>query len=205
MKKLESTLKNMTLSLGAISLLSGALLGGIYIITKEPILAMQQQQQIEAIGKVAPTFTNNPEADKWEYTDPAGNHATVYPAYDRDTFVGAAVETNSMNGFSGEIRVMCGFEKDGTVRNYKVLSHSETPGLGSKMQQWFTDSTASRSVINKNPSTTSFYVSKDSEQHGEIDAITAATISSRAFLESIRNAHKAYQEYINQQNISTNE
>ena len=73
------------------------------------------------------------------------------------------------------------------------------------MQQWFTDSTASRSVINKNPSTTSFYVSKDSEQHGEIDAITAATISSRAFLESIRNAHKAYQEYINQQNISTNE
>lgn len=195
----------MTLSLGAITLIAGVLLGGVYIITKEPILAMQQQQQITAIGDVAPTFTNNPENDKWEYTDSIGNRYIIYPAFNDDILAGAAVETRSTNGFAGEICVMCGFEKDGTVRNFKVLSHAETPGLGSKMQQWFTDSTASRSIINKNPAKTSFYVSKDSEQHGEIDAITAATISSRAFLESIRNAHIAYQEFIKSQNISTNE
>ena len=205
MKRLESTLKNMTLSLGAITLIAGVLLGGVYIITKEPILAMQQQQQITAIGDVAPTFTNNPENDKWEYTDSIGNRYIIYPAFNDDILAGAAVETRSTNGFAGEICVMCGFEKDGTVRNFKVLSHAETPGLGSKMQQWFTDSTASRSIINKNPAKTSFYVSKDSEQHGEIDAITAATISSRASLESIRNAHIAYQEFIKSQNISTNE
>ena len=100
-----------------------------------------------------------------------------------------------MSGFSGEIKIMCGFDADGTVRNYEVLSHAETPGLGSKMATWFRDSSGSRSVIGLNMETNSMYVTKDTDKKGEIDAITAATISSRAFLEALRNAYNAYVQY----------
>ncbi len=205
MNRLESTLRNMILSLGSITLIAGGVLGGVYAITKEPIAKMQHTIQVSAIREVAPSFTNDPESEKWEYTDSTGNKYIIYPAMMNDSIVGAAVESFSMNGFSGEIRVMCGFDYDGTIRNYKILSHSETPGLGSKMQQWFSDTIDSRSIIGKNMNTNSLYVTKDTEHNGEIDAITAATISSRAFLESVRNAYKAYLEYIKAQNIGKNE
>ena len=98
-----------------------------------------------------------------------------------------------MNGFAGEIVVMCGFEADGTVKDYRVLRQAETPGLGTKMEMWFRDPAGARSVIGKNPDATSFYVTKDAG--GEIDGITAATISSRAFLETLRNAFQAYKDF----------
>ncbi len=192
MKKLASTLPNMLLSLGTITVAAGALLGWVYTVTKEPIAQQAMQQQVEAISAVAPKFDNNPETDRWE-TEVNGVPVTVYPAMMGDRLVGAAVKAASFNGFAGEIIVMCGFDADGTVRDYQVLSQAETPGLGSKMQEWFRDPTGARSVIGKNPATTSFYVSKDTG--GEIDAITAATISSRAFLEILRTAFESYRQY----------
>ncbi len=192
MKKLASTLPNMILSLGIITIASGALLGWVYSITKEPIALQAAAQQQAAIAEVAPAFDNNPEADKWE-TEINGVPFTVYPAYDDGKLVGAAVKGSSMNGFAGEITVMCGFEADGTVKYYRVLQQAETPGLGTKMEPWFRDPAGARSVIGKNPASTSFFVTKDSG--GEIDGITAATISSRAFLETMRNAYEAYRNY----------
>lgn len=194
MKKLASTMPNMILSLGTITIVAGALLGGMYSITKEPIALQAQEQQVAAIRQVAPPFDNDPEADKWT-CEIHGNEFQVYPAMRGDKLEGAAVRAVSMNGFSGEIVVMCGFDADGTVRNYEVLQMAETPGLGSKMQMWFRDPSGARSVIGKNPGSTNFYVTKDTEQKGEIDGITAATISSRAFLESMRDAYKAYCDY----------
>lgn len=192
MKKLASTLPNMLLSLGAITVAAGALLGWVYTVTKEPIAHQAMQQQVEAISAVAPPFDNNPEADRWE-TTVDGIPVTVYPAIMNGHLDGAAVKAASFNGFAGEIVVMCGFDADGTVREYQVLSQAETPGLGSKMQEWFREPAGARSVIGKNPATTSFYVSKDTG--GEIDAITAATISSRAFLETLRTAFESYRQY----------
>ena len=199
MKKLESTLPNMILSLGIITILAGAILGGAYAITKEPIEMQNKLLQQEAIAAVSPHFTNDPEQDKWTI-EIEGCDFTVYPAIDNGKLVGGAVKGASMNGFAGEITIMCGFDNDGTVRDYRVLQHAETPGLGSKMETWFRDPTASRSVIGKNPGITSFVVSKDTG--GSIDGITAATISSRAFLEIMRNAFEAYMNYKNK-NLST--
>lgn len=196
MKKLQSTLPNMVISLGLITLIAGALLGWVYDITKEPISQMTHQTQVEAIRKVAPDFTNDPEADKW-CCKKDGIVFTIYPAYMNDELVGAAVEATSTNGFSGEIRIMCGFDADGTIRNYEILSHNETPGLGSKMQTWFKDTVGRRNILGLNASTASLYVSKD---NGDVDAITAATISSRAFLEAMRNAFEAFSEYTKQHN-----
>lgn len=199
MKKLASTQPNMILSLGIITIISGSLLGWIYSVTKEPIARQAEAQQQAAIAEVAPKFTNNPEADKWETTID-GNQFTVYPAFDNGKLVGGAVKGSSMNGFAGEIIVMCGFEADGTVKDYRVLKQAETPGLGTKMEDWFRDPTDARSVIGKNPEKISFHVTKDTG--GEIDGITAATISSRAFLETMRNAYEAYRNYETQESAS---
>ena len=194
MKRLASTLPNMLISLGIITIGAGALLGLMYDVTKEPIELQAQQQQQAAIREVAPEYDNNPEADKWE-TDINGNPFTVYPAMMNGKLAGAAVRGVSMNGFSGEIVVMAGFEADGTLRDYRVLSQAETPGLGAKMETWFRDPVGGRSVLGKNPASYSFYVTKDAADHGQVDAITAATISSRAFLEALRGAYEAYKNY----------
>lgn len=197
MKRLESTLPNMVLSLTIITAVAGAILGLIYNATKEPIALQQAEQQVAAIRAVAPPFDNDPEADKWVW-EHDGQQFTVYPAMEKGRLAGCAVRAVSMNGFAGEIVVMCGFDADGTVRDYQVLQQAETPGLGTRMQEWFRDPTGARSVIGKNPAQTSFYVVKDTDHHGAIEGITAATISSRAFLEAMRGAFEAYQAYKSQ-------
>lgn len=194
MKKLKSTLPNMVLSLGIVTAGAGAILGAVYQATKEPIERQQAEQQVMAIRQVAPPFDNDPEAES-AVIHIDGLPFTVYPARENGTLTGAAVKGSSMNGFAGEIVVMCGFNADGTVRDYRVLSQAETPGLGSKMEMWFRDPKGARSVLGKNPEQTPFYVTKDAANSGQIDGITAATISSRAFLETLRNAFEAYKTY----------
>lgn len=188
MKKLASTLPNMLLALGVITAGAGAVLGAMYQVTKEPIEQQARNAQIAAIKEVAPPFDNNPEEDAVKVTVD-GHECTVYPAKQGGKLVGAAVKASTMQGFGGEIEVMAGFKADGTINDYRVLRQAETPGLGTKMEDWFRDPTAARSVIGKNPAICNFTVSKDG---GDIDAITAATISSRAFLGVMKSAYNAY-------------
>lgn len=197
MKKLKSTLPNMILSLGVIGIVAGGLLGGMYAITKEPIAEAEKKQLTESIAAVAPPFTNSPEDDKVTLSVD-GREFTIYPAINNGKLEGAAVLGTTMEGFSGELAVLCGFDADGTVKDFRVIRHAETPGLGAKMEDWFHDPAGARSVVGKNPAVENFRVSKDG---GDIDAITAATISSRAFLGVMRNAYQAYREYAESQGI----
>ena len=194
MKKLPSTLLNMVLSLGIITIAASALLAWVNNLTADPIDEARQKEEIEAIKSVTPSFDNNPRAEEWKWI-PENDTVPfiVYPAMEKGQFAGAAVKGYSKNGFGGEIRVMYGFSADGSVSGYQVLSHTETPGLGAKMQEWFLMDTGQRSVIGKNPATTAMYVSKDAD--GAIDGITAATITSRAFLETLRNCYSAFEAY----------
>lgn len=194
MKKLKSTLPNMLLSLGTITIIAGGLLGLVYSLTSEPIAEAAANAKIEAIAAVVPPFDNNPEEDA-QKIDIGGSEVTVFPAYQGRQLVGAAVKATSMNGFAGEIEVICGFDTDGKIRDYRVLSQAETPGLGAKMEMWFRDPVGARSVLGSNPSERSFYVVKDTEKQGSIDGITAATISSRAFLETLRAGYMAYRKF----------
>ena len=112
----------------------------------------------------------------------------IYPAKQGDNIVAYAVKASTMKGFSGFIELMVGFKLDGTIINYSVLKHAETPGLGTKMDSWFNNDNKQNQCVNgKNPKTVNMTVSKDG---GDIDAITAATISSRAFLDAIDRAYK---------------
>lgn len=180
----------MILSLGIITVVAGAALGGMYKLTKNKIAEQETQQRLDAIRQVAPRFSNNPAAQA-DTIVRDGLPFIVYPAFEDGHFTGAAVEGKTMSGFSGEIVVMCGFNVKGEVVDYRVLRHAETPGLGSKMEEWFRHPSGARSVIGKNPGIDNFSVRKDG---GDIDGITAATYSSRAFLEALRNAYLAYCE-----------
>ena len=115
-------------------------------------------------------------------------HVNVKVEEDADVeHIGAAVES-AANGFGGALTVLVGFDNEGKIIDYSLLSHAETPGLGSKAADWFKKG-AKGDITGKNPGEAPLTVSKDG---GEIDAITASTITSRAFLLAVNNAYAAY-------------
>ena len=135
MKKLESSLKNMAIVLTTVSVVAGGLLGYVNELTKEPIEQANSKALSEAIKIVVPAFDNNPAAQP-DTIEIGGNKYVVYKATKNGEFVGAAVES-SANGFGGKLTVLVGFDKNGNIIDYSLLSHSETPGLGSKANEWF--------------------------------------------------------------------
>ncbi|HHT22654.1 MAG TPA: RnfABCDGE type electron transport complex subunit G [Bacteroidales bacterium] len=189
MAQLKSNFKNMVLSLSLISAFAAVTLASVYSVTKEPIETSKIKRQQEAIYEVLPPdvqLENEPERVGLE----SGDTLLVYKANDSNNqFVAAAVETVSHNGYSGDIRLIVGFDKEGNIINYSVLEQKETPGLGTKVVDWFKTDVNDQSIIGKNPASNKLTVKKEG---GEVDAITAATISSRAFLEAVNKAYNAY-------------
>lgn len=190
MAKLESSFINMLLVLTTITIFAAFALGSVYELTKAPIAASQAAKKENAIKEVLPPF------DRLDATEEVKIEGLADPffvnrAYSGDEFIGAAVQTYSKNGFSGEIKLMVGFDNKGKLYNYAVLDQKETPGLGTKMVDWFKTAKGHQDVRGMDGATNKLTVTKDG---GEIDAITAATISSRAFLESVRFAYSAFSQ-----------
>ena len=186
MAKKESNLRNMLFALLLITLVASASLGGIYQLTKEPIAAAKLEKKNNAIKQVIPEFDNSPTSEVYKE---AVNGDTIYfyPGRKGEELVGTAVETFSMLGFSGEIKVMVGFLPDGTINDVAVLEHEETPGLGDKMER--KKSEWSLQFQGKDPGDFRLMVKKDG---GDVDAITASTISSRAFCDALAKAWEKY-------------
>ncbi|MBN1415005.1 MAG: RnfABCDGE type electron transport complex subunit G [Bacteroidales bacterium] len=178
-KKLESTLGNMILSLTLISMVMSAALTFVYLQTKGPIENAARQKEMNAIKQVLPEFDSDPVADLRLRDD-----VTIYPVKNKDVPVGYAIKTYTEKGFSGHIELMAGFMEDGSIYNVTVLQHKETPGLGTKM----TDSKFIDQFKGKDPGSFVLKVKKDG---GQVDAITAATISSRAFCDALQRAYDA--------------
>ncbi|MDD2284283.1 MAG: FMN-binding protein, partial [Paludibacter sp.] len=135
MAKLESTFRNMVLVLTSITLVAAVALGSMYNLTKEPIEASKKAKQENAIMEVLPPDVSIKGTDTIAI-EGMPEPFYVYQAYAGDEFVGVAVQTYSKNGFSGEIKVMVGFDAKGNIINYSVLEQKETPGLGTKMVDW---------------------------------------------------------------------
>ena len=181
----KDTLLNMFIAMFVISVVSGGVLGVVYNATKEPIAAAETTKKTEAIKNVLPEFNELKETMVKSAMEDA--EIPFYLAYDaNNNFIGAAVETFTNKGFSGNISLMVGILADGTVNNISVLQHAETPGLGSKMSEpSFKDQ-----FNNKNANSFNFNVKKDG---GDVDAITAATISSRAFCDAVNRAISTFE------------
>lgn len=190
MAKLKSTFRNMFLSLSLICLTVAVLLAQVNKMTEKPIEEAKAMKLQNAIREVTPEFDNDPASEAFMMPDGQGDSLLVYPAKRGDEIVGYALNSFSNNGFSGNIQIIVGFDMEHRIVNYAVLQHAETPGLGAKMSEWFKDTAKpSQSVIGRDLSKGALTVSKDG---GDVDAITASTITSRAFLEAVNRAYAAY-------------
>ena len=185
--KKPSTLINMLVALLVIAAVSGGVLGLVYGMTKDAIAEVDQKKNEAAIQAVLPlegeiTYKTDTLQYNYEGVD------LTFPcnlAYDANgAFQGAAIKT-SEGGFGGKIDMMVGFLADGTIKGTSVLSHAETPGLGANMTGKFKDQ-----FVDKNPASYRLIVTKDG---GDVDAITAATITSRAFSKAVDKAYQAFE------------
>ena len=186
----KSNLTNMVLVLGVTCLACSAILGGAYALTKEPIAAAAAEKTDKAVARVLPTFDGTLPRD---YVEAVGKTFPYYQAMDDDQTVGYAIESTVV-GFGGNLTLMVGITPDRVVYSTFVLSHSETPGLGAKctsdakfMEQW----------KGFNPAVKKLAVRKDG---GDVDAITASTITSRAYTLAVENALAAF-DVLNGQSV----
>ncbi len=184
---MKSTLMNMVAVLFGITLVASAGVGVVNMITEEPIAVAKQAAKDAALAEVLPAF----EKENTVVTELVLDElpVVVYTAVMGGETVGYAVETISKNGFGGAIRLMAGFAPDGRVLNVNVLEQAETPGLGTKMCDEGNPLLAS--FQDKNPAEMKMSVKKDG---GDVDALTAATISSRAYVDAMARAYAAYCE-----------
>ena len=180
---MESSLKNMVVVLFTITLVASAAVGGVYTITKEPIAQAKVAAVNAALQQVLPEY----EATTSQTIEVNRLPIVAHTATVADKAVGYAIESLSKNGFGGTVRLMVGFDTEGTILNINVLEQKETPGLGTKMAD--EGNPLILSFKEKRASEVNMTVKKDG---GDIDALTAATISSRAYAEAVAVAYEAF-------------
>ena len=188
MAKKESTFGNMLLTLLIVTLASSAALGFVYELTKEPINIALNAKKNLAIERVTPEFENEPSQEFYK-VPVDGDTVFFYIATNMSDTVGYAAETFSNNAFGGKLKLLVGFLPDGTIKEIAVLEHKETPGLGDKMLKSKSD--WSSQFEGKNPDNYSLKVTKDG---GDVDAITASTITSRAYCDAVQRAYNAFKK-----------
>ena len=190
MKKLESSLTNMVLVLTGVAVVMGAVLAYVNHLTEGPINAQKEKALADGIKTVmCVDELTVAKTDEVRQNDAKGKEMLfkIYQVKDaQGQDLGAAVESTT-GGFGGDLKVLVGFDPEGNILGYTLLEHAETPGLGAKADKWFQKGEKG-DIIGKNPAEP-LVVSKDG---GQVDAITASTITSRAFLLAVNNAYKAY-------------
>jgi len=187
MATIKSSFLNLLVTLAVITLVAGLSLGYVFQWTKEPIAKAQMEKQLRAIEAVVKGYDNNPVLEKFRVATPDGTDSLeFFPAKAKGELMAVAVKTKSSKGYSGEIWIMVGFNLQGEILNVVVIEHKETPGLGSKMS----DLKFLTQYLGKNPGQINLKVKKDG---GTMDAITGATISSRAFSDAVQLAYETFQ------------
>lgn len=182
---MKSTLFNMIAVLLTVAVCSAVSIGYVFERTKEPIAEAKKAKINDAIRAMVKSFDNNPLEEK---TLIGEKGVVLYPARENGNITSVAVETSSNQGFGGKIELIMGILMDGTVTGYKITQQNETPGLGSKV----TEPNFSRQFVGLNTHSDDFSLTKDG---GEIDAVTGATISSRAVVDAVKKAVEAYNKF----------
>ena len=196
MSKKASTFSNMTLTLFAITIAAGISLGYINKVTEGPIAKARLERTTNALKTVLPQFNNDPVQEVVKLkSEIVKDSIEIYPGTMDGKNVGTAIVASSENGYNGLIKIMVGFEPDGSIRNIAVLEQKETPGLGTKIK----NEKFIRQFRGKHPSSYDLRVKKDK---GDVDAITGATITTRAYGEAVQ---LAYDVLIKNQNKTETE
>ena len=196
----------MAIVLTVIAVVAGGLLAWVNNVTSGPI----EQINNQAIENGIKSVILGDRDIEFRVEEPTESDGFIFHnVYDKsDNLIGTAVESTDKNGFGGALKIMVGFDPEGVILGYEVLEHSETPGLGAQANGWFRQKSGevkeqptvttvllgapgkpgNHNIIGMNPGDDMMIVSKDG---GDVDAITASTITSKAFLRAVNAAYKA--------------
>ena len=192
---LKSNFVNMSLSLFVTCFACSAILAGVYAVTAEPIAKTNENILKTSIGKVLP---DGGEISDAKHCEVGGLPSEYYTCLIDDTPAAYAIKSTVV-GFGGPVAIMVGITVDGTIYNTSVLSHTETPGLGAKCTS---DEKFIKQWQNLKPSINGGEgkVLKVKKDGGDIDAITASTITSRAYSLAVNNAVEAFLKITKEEN-----
>ncbi len=192
MEKLKSSMANMVIVLVTAAVVTGAILAWVNHITEKPKQLVQQQSLNDDIRSVMGGKKVR-EVSVNTVTKTIGGKSYSFIVHklmiEPEKVAGWAVESSEM-GFGGKLTVLVGLRDDATILGYAIRQTAETPGLGAKAAAWFQKG-AKGDIIGKNPKDCNLTVKKDG---GDIDAITASTITSRAFLKAVSQAAEVVME-----------
>lgn len=158
-----------------------AALAGTNLLTKDKI----QEQQLQNAEKSRRIVLNTAEEFSAEkeglyYTGTAGGQT-----------VGYVFETQS-KGYGGTVKVMTGMDAEGKITGVVILSHSETPGLGANAEKPAFLDQFQQSAPENGIDVVKFQAPKE----GEIEAMTGATITSKAVADAVNAAIVLYQQEV---------
>ena len=193
MKKLGSSFFNMIIVLVTVAVVMGGLLAWINHITKDPVKMQEQKILSDGISSVmGSTDVKISSTDSvCKEIDGQKSHFVVYNIIsDEKHSIGIAVES-CVAGFGGNMKVLVGFDGNANILGYSILQSAETPGLGSKADIWF-QKKGKGCIIGKNMNVEKTLTVKN--DGGDIDAITASTITSRAFLKAVNEAYAVFKD-----------
>ncbi len=198
MAKKESNFINMVLTLFLVTTIASFTLATVYNLTAEPIALAREAKKQAAISQVVPPFER---LETKKFLPPEGGDSLEFNfAYANNLLVGIAINTWTNRGYSGRISAMVGIDPQGVIIDVVHLAHGETPGLGDKIDK--SKSTWSDQFKGFDPGTRSLKVKKD---NGDVDAITAATITSRAYCDAIQRAVDTFNEKTKSEQPQTNQ
>ena len=172
--------------LTGIALVAGAALASVNELTKDTIQQLKEKSEQDAIAQVlGGGDVKVLQTDTVSYND---CNYIVMNAGEKGVAVKAVDPLNA--SFGGGLTIMVGIDPNGVVLGYSILETHETPGLGAKANEWF-QKDQKGDIIGRNLCEKELIVSKDG---GDVDAITASTITSRAFLRAVNAANQAYHQ-----------
>ena len=176
----------LVIVLTCISLLAALALTGVYALTKGPIEQGQREKKEKALQAVLPDYEGS--VRDTVIVDADNEEIPVHLAIGTNgELCGAGIETYTKKAFAGRFDLMVGFDAEGTIVNTEVIKAGETPGLGDKINK--DKSEFAMQFNHQNPENFQLVVKKDG---GDVDAITAATISSRAYCDAVQRAYDIF-------------
>ena len=184
--KKEASIWRLVIVLTSIALIAGLALTGVYVLTKGPIEKGQREKKENALKAVLPEYQGT--VKDTVIVDADNEEIPVHLAIgENGELCGAGIETYTKKAFSGRFDLMVGFDAEGTIVNTEVLKANETPGLGDNINKNKSD--FALQFNHQNPTDFKLVVKKDG---GDVDAITAATISSRAYCDAVQRAYDIF-------------
>ena len=184
--KKEASIWRLAIVLTSIALIAALALTGVYALTKDPIEKGQREKKEKALQAVLPDYKGT--VRDTVIVDADNEEIPVHLAIgENGELCGAGIETYTKKAFAGRFDLMVGFDAEGSIVNTEVIKAGETPGLGDKINKDKSD--FALQFNHQNPAEFQLVVKKDG---GDVDAITAATISARAYCDAVQRAYDVF-------------